>query len=175
MSASVSIYEWNGTSGSQASTDKTSGTIRFKAADNSTVDINNPLVKPATGLHFRSYEKWLRLHIGATGPTGQISSPRFYTDGANSYGTGIHLYIRTTNPGAYATPATPADDTAGTDAFTYSSSSTKAMNVVNAGPFSGTNVDIGDYAVMWMTLDDTVSAPQNSTASETLSWAWDET
>ena len=31
MSAAVTILEWNGTSGSQASTDKTSGTIRYKA------------------------------------------------------------------------------------------------------------------------------------------------
>lgn len=175
MAATVDIYEWNGTSGSQASTSKTSGTIRFKAADNALVNISNPLVKPGTGLQFRSFEKWLRLHIGATGPTGQITSPRFYTDGTNSFGTGISLYIRTTNPGTYATPATPGNDASGSDAFGFTAASTKDMNVANAGPFSGSNLDIADYAVMWMTLADTVSAPQNPTTSETLTWAWDET
>jgi hypothetical protein len=175
MSASVFIYEWNGTSGSQASTDKTSSTVRLKSADDSTVNIANPLVKPSTGNHTRSYEKWLRLHIGSTGPTGSITNPKWYTDGTNSFGTGIHLYIRTTNPGSYATPAVPADDSAGTDAFSFSSSAKKNMDVANPGPYTGTSTDIADWAVIWMTLDDTVSAPQNPTASETLTWAWDET
>ena len=174
MAANVSILEWNGTSGSQTSTDKTSGTIRYKAADNATVDGNNPLVKPSTG-NFRSFEKWTRLHIGATGPTGSISSPRFYTDGANSFGAGITAFIRTTNPGIYATPATPANDTSGTDQFSFTSSSPKALDVANSGPFSGTNTDFGDFAVIWMTLSTSVSAPQNPTASETLTYAYDET
>ncbi len=174
MAADVHIYEWNGTSGSQASTDKTSGTLRYKAADNSTVDANNPLVKPTSG-NTRSYEKWTRFHIGSPGPVGSITSPKFYTDGSNSYGTGITAFIRTTNPGAYATPAIPADDTAGTDQFTYTSASPKALDVANPGPFSGTNTDFGDFAVLWMTLATTVSAPQNPTASETLTYAYDET
>lgn len=174
MAATVTILEWNGTSGSQTSTDKTSGTIRYKAADNSTVDANNPLVKPTSG-SFRSFEKWTRLHIGSTGPTGSITSPKFYTDGSNSFGTGITAFIRTTNPGSYATPATPADDTGGTDQFSFTSASPKALDVANSGPFSGTNTDFADFAVLWMTLATTVSAPQNPTASETLTYAYDET
>lgn len=173
MAATVLIYEWNGASGVQASTDKTSGTLRYKNADNATVDANNPLVKPTSGNN-RSYEKWTRLHIGGTGPTGSITAPKFYTDGSNSYGTGISAYILTTNPGSYATPAVPANDASGTDQFSYTSASPKALDVANAGPFSGTNTDFGDYAVLWMTLATTVSAPQNPTSSETLTFAYDE-
>jgi hypothetical protein len=174
MAATVLIYEWNGTSGSQASTDKTSGTVRFKVADNSTVDANNPMVKPTAGSN-RSYQKYLRLHIGGTGPTGQITNPNFYTDGTNNFGTGISMYVKTTNPGSYATPAVPSDDSAGTDAFTYSSSAKKAINVANADPYTGTNTDIADFVVLWMTLATTVSAPQNPTSSETITFSYDET
>ena len=109
MVATVTINEHN-TSTPGTRTDKTSGTVRFKKADNATVDINNPLVKPPTG-NDRSYEKWLRARIGATGPTGQITNLQFYSSG--SLGAGAVIYIRTTNPGVYATPATPSDDTAG--------------------------------------------------------------
>lgn len=170
MAATVLIREKN-TAG-ETPTDKTSGTIRYKQADNATVDANNPLVKPSAGSQ-RSFEKWLRLDI-TVGPTGSITSPVFYTDGTNSYGTGISAFIRTTNPGAFATPATPGNDSAGTDMFTYTAGSPKAIDVANAGPFSGTG-DIADYMVLWLTLATTVSAPQNPTSSETLTFQWNET
>lgn len=172
MAASVQILEKN-TSGETA-TDKTSGSIRFKNADNATVDANNPLVKPTSGQD-RSFEKWLRLHIAGTGPTGVITNPQFYSDGTNNFGTGITCFIRTTNPGSFSTPAEPANDSAGTSVFSFSSGSRKDMDAVNAGPFSGTNLDIADYAVLWMTIDSTVSAPQNPTPSETFSFSYDET
>ena len=172
MAATVLIREKN-TAGETA-TDKTSGTVRYKKADDATVDANNPLVKPSAG-NDRSYEKWMRLQIGGTGPTGVITSPVFYTDGTNNYGTGITAFIRTTNPGSFSTPAIPANDASGTDQFSYNSGAAKALDVANAGPFSGTSVDIADYAVLHMTLATSVAAPQNPTSSETLTFAYDET
>lgn len=177
MSATVLIQEWNGTTGSPTQTDKTSGNIRYKAANNATVDANNPLVKPTSG-SFWSFDKWLQLHIGGTGPTGSITNLGFYTDGTNSYGTGITAHIATTNiaSGAFVTPTQRASDAAGTDMFTFNSGSTKNMDAVTAGaPYSGTNANIGDFSVLWMTLATTVTAPQNPTSSETLTWSWDET
>lgn len=47
MAATVTILEKNGAGGT--TTDKTGGTVRLKKADNSTVDLINPLVKPAAG------------------------------------------------------------------------------------------------------------------------------
>ena len=60
MAATVQIVEKNGAGGTQ--TDKTSGTIRFKNADNSTVDTSNPMVKPGAGTDY-SFEKWLRFNV----------------------------------------------------------------------------------------------------------------
>lgn len=177
MAATVLIREWNGTTGAPTQADKTSGTVRYKAANDSTVDANDPLVKPSAG-NFRSFEKWMQLRIGGTGPAGVITNLKFYTDGSNGYGSGIDGYIRTTNvaSGSFVTPVTPANDAAGTDQFTYNSGAKKDMDAVTAGaPYSGTNANIGDFAVLWMTLGTSVSAPQNPTASETLTWSYDET
>lgn len=114
------------------------------------------------------------MRLDATvAPTGQITSPVFYTDGTNNYGTGISAYIRTTNPGVYATPTTPASDAAGTDMFTFNSGSPKALDVANPGPFTGTG-QFGDFSVLWMTLATTCAAPQDPTSSETLTYAWNE-
>jgi hypothetical protein len=177
MSALVTINEWNGTTGSPVKTDKTGVAVRYKKANNAVIDANSPLVKPLAG-NDRSVEKWLQLRIGATGPTGQITNLQWYTDGTNNYGTGIAAYIRTTNPasGAFVTPVTPGDDSTGTDQFSYSSGARKNLDVATGGaPYSSINTDIGDFAVLWMTLSATVSAPQNPTSSETLSFSWDET
>jgi len=173
MAATVIIREYNGTSGGETGTDKTSGTIRFKKADNATVDNANPLVKPTTGQVDRSYEKWTRLRITGTGPTGSITAPKFYTSG--SQGSGSTTYVRTTNPSSYATPAIPANDAAGTDATTYSSGSPKSIDVANAGPYTGTNTDIADLVVLWTKIDDTITAPQNPTSTITLSYQYSET
>ncbi len=172
MSASVIINQWNGTSGAQAATDVTSGTQRYKKSDNSTVDINNPLVKPVAG-NDRSMEKWNRLRITGTGPSGQIENLNAYSDGSNNLGTGISMFVRTTNPGAYATPAIPANDASGTSFFTYNSGAKKDLDVAVAGPFTGTNVDIGDFLVSWFTIDNTVVGP-GPTGNETASFSFDE-
>lgn len=173
MAATVIINEWNGTSGAESATDKTSGTLRFKKADNATVDINNPLVKPVAG-NDRSYEKWTRLRITGTGPTGEITNLRYWTDGSNNFGTGITAFVRTTNTATYATPAIPANDASGTNVFSFTSGSPKDADAISAGPFTGTNVNIGDFIILWMTIDNTVTGP-GPTASETYSFSFDET
>lgn len=167
MAATVLIEELNGAG--ETATDKTSSTIRFKNADNATVDLNNPLVKPGAGVDF-SFEKWLRLHV-TVAPAGNISNLKFYM--AGSAETGQNLYISTTNPGSYSTPAEATATTGYTDAFTYTSGSPKAMDAVNAGPFTGTGQK-GDYAKMMMTIGTTIAAP-GTLPSKTATWQWDET
>jgi hypothetical protein len=172
MTAKVYIREKNTVS--ETATNKNCSNIRFKNNDDAVFDDNSPLIKPSMGNN-RSYEKWLRLYIGPTGPTGTITNPVFYTDGGNGYGTGITLYVRTTNPGSFSTPVIPSNDSAGTNAFTYTSSAPKELDIANTGPFSSTNTDFGDYLVMWMTLDTSVLSPQRPTGSETFTFVWDET
>lgn len=162
MAATVQIIEKNGAGGT--ATDKTNGTIRFKNADNATVDLNNPMVKPAAGVDY-SFEKWLRLNV-IGGTYTQITNVRMYMDGANGLGTGVIAYAK-----AVATYATPAKATATTgyaDAFTHTSASSLSLG---AGPYTGAG-EKGDHAVMMLTVDAT--ATQGVTPAETITFAWDE-
>ena len=162
MAATVQIVEKNGAGGTQ--TDKTSGTIRFKNADNSTVDTSNPMVKPGAGTDY-SFEKWLRFNVSG-GTYTEISNIKAYSDGANGLGTGIGLYAKAVT--AYSTPA-EATATAGyTSFFTYTSGSALTLG---AGPYTSTG-EKGDHLVMIMTVDNTATG--GMTPTETLSVSWDE-
>lgn len=162
MAATVQIIEKNGAGGTP--TDKTSGTVRFKNADNATVDTSNPMVKPISGTDY-SFEKWLRLNV--TGGTyTEISNIVAYSDGGNGLGTGVTAYAKAV--ASYATPA-EATGTAGyTSLFTYTSGSPLALGT---GPYTSTG-EKGDHLVAMLAVDDTASG--GITPTETLTFAWDE-
>lgn len=162
MAATVQIIEKNGAGGT--ATDKTSGTVRFKNADNSTVDLVNPMVKPASGSDW-SFEKWLRLNI--TGGTfTQIANVRAYTDGSNGMGTGINLWGKAVT--AYTTPAEGTASTGYANLFGYTSASPLSLG---AGPYTGTG-EKGDHLVMLCEV--TSAASGGLTTAETLTFGWDE-
>jgi hypothetical protein len=179
MAATVIINELNGAAPG-TKTDKTSGAVRFKNADDAGVDLNDPLVVPASGQEY-SFEKWLRLEI--TGGTfTQISNLRAYSDGANSFGTGIKLWYAVS--GAYIQPVVPdqGDDppqsaAAGSpvepmsDFFGATQGSPIDLDAVNTGPFTGTG-DIGDFLALVMEVEPTAS--QGVLSAETLTFAYDE-
>lgn len=183
MAATVEIHEYNSASGTR--TDKTSGTVRFKNADDATVDLNNPLVKPTSGQEY-SYEKWLRLV--AYGQYTQITNLQCYTDGSNGLGTGVLLWYAIT--GTYVQPVVPSEaadppqsPAAGSpvenmaDAFGLTSGSPGDLDGINTGPFTplSPNADeqpIGDFLVLVMEVNSTASA--GTTATETLTFSWDE-
>lgn len=162
MAATVQIIEKNGAGGTP--TDKTSGQIRFKNADNATVDTSNPMVKPGAGTDY-SFEKWLRLNV--TGGTyTEITNIKAYMDGASGLGTGVTLYAKAV--ASYATPA-EATGTAGyTDAFTYTSGSPLTLG---AGPYTSTG-EKGDHLVMMLAVGTTASG--GITSSEVLTFSYDE-
>ena len=162
MAATVQIVEKNGAGGTQ--TDKTSGTIRFKNADNSTVDTSNPMVKPPSGTDY-SFEKWLRFNVSG-GTYTEISNIKAYSDGSNGLGTGVGLYAKAVT--AYSTPAEATATTGYTDLFTYTSGSPLTLG---AGPYTSTG-EKGDHLVMIMTVGSTASG--GMTPTESLVLAWDE-
>lgn len=162
MPATVQIIEKNGAGGT--ATDKTSGNIRFKNADNSTVDLVNPMVKPTSGSDF-SFEKWLRLNV--TGGTySQITGIKAYTDGSSGLGTGVNLWGKAVT--TFATPVEPTATTGYANMFTYTSGSPLSLG---AGPYTGTG-EKGDHLVMMVEV--TSAAAGGLTPSETLTIAWDE-
>lgn len=162
MAATVQIIEKNGAGGT--GTDKTSGTVRFKNADNATVDLNNPMVKPPSGSDF-SFEKWLRMNVSG-GTYSQITNAKLYSDGTNGMGTGVNVWAKAVT--SYATPAEATATTGYADLFSYTSSSALSLG---AGPFTSTG-EKGDHAVLMCEV--TSSASGGLTPSETITLAWDE-
>ena len=163
MVATVIVNEYHGPTATPVTTNKTSGTIRFKNADNATVDLNDPMVIPTAGTDI-SYEKILRLN--ATGTFTQISNYKFYMDGANGLGTGVSLLYK--KEGTYGTPIEPANTTGFVDAF----GATVGTPVTLGTPNVVATGDFGDFLTMILTVGSTAS--QGTTAQETLTFAWDE-
>jgi hypothetical protein len=162
MAATVQLVEKNGAGGTQ--TDKTSGSIRFKNADNSTVDLVAPMVKPGAGSDW-SFEKWLRMNVSG-GTYTQITNVRIYSDGSNGMGTGINAWAKAVT--AYATPAEGTASTGYANFFTYTSGSALTLG---AGPFTSTG-EKADHLVMLCEV--TSAASGGVTPTETLTLAWDE-
>lgn len=163
MPATVQIIEKNGAGGT--GTDKTSGSIRFKNADDATVDLSNPLVVPATSGFDYSFEKWLRLNVTG-GSYSQITNVRAYSDGANGMGTGVEVYAK-----AVASYATPAEATATTGYSSFFGYTVGSPLSLGAGPFTGTG-EKGDHLVMMARVSEAASG--GLTPTETLTIAWDE-
>jgi len=176
MAATVTIREKN-TSG-ETPTDKTSGTVRFKNTDHATVDVTYPLIVPVANTEY-SFEKWLRLYIGATGPDAQITGVNFYMDGASGWDADVKLWAKAV--AAFSTPAVPTetDDPplmdvngtpgAGVDAFSYTSGSPLSLG---AGPYSSTSADFGSYLILVMEVE--IGASNQVLATETATFEYDE-
>ena len=162
MVATVLIREKNGVG--ETATDKTSGTIRFKNADNATVDTTNPMVVPGAGTDY-SFIKYVRVKLDAPA-SDKISTVVAYTDGAKAWSAGVSLSWKTTT--TYATPAEETSIASYTSAFTYTSGSPLTLG---AGPYSATG-DVGNYLMMCLTVDST--AQPGVLASETMTIAYDE-
>lgn len=163
MPATVQILEKNGAGGT--GTDKTSGSIRFKNADDATVDLSNPLVVPTAPGFDYSFEKWLRLNVTG-GSYSQITNVRAYSDGANGMGTGVEVYAKTA--ASYATPAEATATTGYSSFFGYTTGSPLSLG---AGPFTGTG-EKGDHLVLMARVSEAASG--GLTPTETLTIAWDE-
>lgn len=167
MAATIQIHEM---SGADAGTDKTSGTVRFKVADNATVDASDPIVIPAADSAY-SYTKKLRAYMEAP-PNTSISNLRWYTDGSSGFGTGVSVNcknIGTTFGTQYITAMT-----GGADLFGKTSGSPLDGDATDAGPFvpADDNTYIGDIIELQMAVAST--ATSGTLTAEGLTLAYDE-
>lgn len=163
MAATVQIHEMTGDS---AGVNKTSTTVRFKAADNTSADTDHRLQIPDSGTTY-SYTKMLRFYF-ASAPSVDIQNLRAYTDGSNSFGTGIGVQYTVTS----AWTANVATDISGTNLFSATSSSPIDLDALNTGPHTSTGYK-GDFLRLQMTV--TTAAASGILTAETLTFAYDET
>jgi len=167
MVATIQIHEMTALA---SGTDKTSGTIRMKAADNQTVDANNPLVIPS-GADIYSYSKYVRAYMEAP-PDTNVSNLRWYMDGSNDFGTGVTMQGKNTGTTFSANVNTQLGGTA--DLFSYTSGSPLDGDGTDTGPFVPGDDDsyIGDLIQFQMTIANTAS--NGSLSGEDLTLAYDE-
>lgn len=167
MAATIQIHEM---SAADTGVDKTSGTVRFKDADNSTVDASNPLVIPAADTIY-SYTKKVRAYMEAP-PNTNISNLRWYTDGSSGFGTGVGVNCKnlgTTWGANYKTAMS-----GGADLFGKTSGSPLDGDTTDTGPFvpADDNSYVGDLIELQMTVAST--ATSGTLTAETLTLAYDE-
>ncbi|MHA1400146.1 MAG: hypothetical protein ACTSQE_07340 [Candidatus Heimdallarchaeaceae archaeon] len=179
MAATVLIRRLTG-SGPTA-TDITGINTRANAEDaHTTAGTSNPVRIPAAGTN---YSYWVVTRLDATvTPTGTINNLKWYSDGANGFGTGV------TCKGNTATGYVQATGTAGetgdilnttnyatlagapVDVFTHTSASPKSVTGSVSNPTTG---EFGDRFVYQIEVDSTASP--GATGSETFTYRYDET
>lgn len=189
MAAAFSVYfDWGGTDDSPGTSTDVDAlgppTIRFKQADDATIDSNDPIPIPAAGTNY-SYWKQVYLYCD-TAPSTQVDNVKFYTDGGG-FGTGITLNIADANPvknsgastgydvaDAAVTMASGGhtDVTTVTDAFTYTSGSPRTCTISEAGSIIDAIGETTNYIVLQLAVGTTAS-PGNLD-DETLTFQYDE-
>lgn len=162
MAADIEIHEMTATS---TGTDKTSGTVRFKSADETTVDVANKIKIPTTGTEY-SYTKQLRFYV-AVAPATNISNLNCYSDGTSGFGTGVGVQYDVS--GSFATNVNT--NISGTNFFLSNSGSPIDMDGNNTGPFTGTGYK-GDFLRLQLTVADTASPGLLS--AESIVFTYDE-
>lgn len=167
MAATIQIHEL--TTDANTGVNKTSGTVRFKNANNTTVDTADPMVVPGAGSD-HSFTKKLRAYMEAP-PDTQISDLRWYSDGGNGFGTGVTCtYV---NLGVTFGTQNETDHT-GTDLFSATVGSPIDGDGTDTGPFVPGDDDtyIGDIIELQLHVAST--AVNGALAAETLTLAWSE-
>ena len=163
--------------------------LRFKTADNPTIDTVNPVPIPAAGTN-RSFVKSLYMRCDIA-PDTQIDNIRFFTDGGG-FGTGITTFIgdqfpvRNSGSTAAYRVATGTVGTTGTemtanylsittksDAFSFTAGSPKTGPTISeAGSIINAVAETSNYFVLQVDVG-TTATPGNK-PDETLTLIYDE-
>lgn len=182
MVATVQILRLTGSGPTEnVINDGTTGiNTRANAEDtHTTAGTSNPIVVPTSGTN---YSFWVVTRLKATvAPATNLTNIKWYTDGTNSFGTGVTCKMNT------ATGYVQATGTAGTtgnllnttnystlagatsDSFTFTSGSPKSVtgSQASTGQF-------GDYIVYQIEVGTTAN-PGPTSVQETFSVQYDET
>lgn len=185
MAATVQIVRKTGAAPGTP-TDITGINSRANAEDaHSVAGTSNPIRIPSGSPNF-SFWVTTRLNVTVT-PAGTIDNLRWFTDGANSLGTGVTAVgakgstgadagyrIATGTPGTTGLELTQGNhsglDEAVADVFTFTSGAPKSLTGSLTNPSTG---QFGDHWVYQIQVAST--AGPGATPSETFTWRYDET
>lgn len=159
--------------------------LRFKDADDATIDSADPIPIPAAGT-FRS--RWKQIYIEVTAGSGfTIDNVRFFTDGTNNFGTGVDVDIGDEHPVKNSGANTGyevadvsdevmtnhADITGVTDVFALSSGSPRTVTISEAGAVINASGEACNYVVLQMKVASTAS-PGELPVDEQMTFRYDE-
>ena len=157
--------------------------LRFKVADDATIDTNDPVPIPAAGTN---YSYWKQIYMKCTtAPDTQVNNIKFYTDGGG-FGTGITMKVGDEFPvknsgantgydvaNAAEIMTNHTDITASTDAFTFTSGSAlSGPTISEAGSVIDATGETTNYLVLDMEIGSTASPGDK--ANETMTFQYDE-
>jgi len=173
MAATFNWAQTHGASGSEATVDLgASGNLfNFKDIDDATAAnySSNPITASDTGDQGRSYEVWLRGHW--TDTFNKIENLQFWMSTNFSPATGLTVYWKGNNSGAYATPV-KTDSAKAVSSVPTSDPGT--ANVSFGGSLSGdiTAAGYSDYIILQ--LDVAAAAAPGDTSLATFTLQYDE-
>lgn len=187
------FFDFGGSDGSPGTahnvTDNGSNKIRFKTADDADIDVNNPIPVPTTGYN---YSYWKHIYLKCTDDTGltQIDNVKFYSDGGNSFGTGIGLMVGSQTPTNNSGSNAGYDDAGGTEGstgsaitthgsvsandsvFGFTSGSPKDVSISESGSIIDATNEKTDYIILQLSVASTASG--GALTAETLTFSYDE-
>lgn len=184
MAATVRIIRWTSTTGSAVKTPIDGTTNRAGTADDPAPGTTYPIPVPTSSS--QNYSYWVATRLSATAnATTAIQNIKWYTDGNNGLGTGVALNVGTASgyvqaigsQGVSGSALTSANygatwtysNSAANDAFAYTSS-----NLLSVGGSIGSGTgEIGHFVIYQVQVSST--AGPGTTASEQLTWQYDET
>jgi hypothetical protein len=189
MAATMSIYfDWGGSDnspGNSTDVDALTPNLRFKEADDATIDTSDPIVIPATG---DTYSYWKQVYLYCdNADSNTIDNLRFYSDGTNNFGTGVDLEVGLQFPVHNSGSDAGYDVADTTNAMTdHTDITTKAsvFNYDSGTPLSGPTISEGtgeldaagessNYLVLQMKVSSTAS-PGELPVDEQLTIKYDE-
>ena len=181
------FYDFGGSDNSPGTEQDIDGlgppTLRFKQADDATIDANSPMPIPAAGTE---YSRWKQIYLKcSTAPDTQVDNVQFYTDGGG-FGTGIAVKVGDEFPvknsgadtgydvsDADEVMTNHTDITGSTDAFDYTSGSTLAgPSISEAGNIINAIGETTNYLVLQMEVISTASP--GDLANEEFVFQYDE-
>lgn len=167
-------------------TDLAGGNSRFNAFDSQTTgDTANPIEIPGAGTN---YSYWANTQLNATAaPDNLIDNIEWFTDGSNTYGTGIGLVVAqaaiasyTEAPGTPGVTGTELTDTNYTGGTLTPATPTDAFNEVTGAPLAVTGSttgtgQFGNIVVLQVTVGTSATPGTKPGTPEIITWRFDET
>lgn len=193
MAAVMDVYfDFGGSDGAPGTEQDTDAlgppNLRFKTADDATIDDNNPIPIPEAGTKY-SFWKQIYLYCG-TAPSTKVDNVKLYSDGGG-FGTGITLKVgeqfpiktNALNTGYEVATGTPGDTgdemvaahaglTSSVDMFGKTVGSPLAVTINEDGNLINAIGETTNYVCFQMEVISTAS-PGNLT-DETLTFQYDE-